>query len=182
MFGDNIINAGRMLNDIDISSLKEEYIRNVLDLISLLKFKTIVFDFDGTLTHFDYANDRLLPCKDNDINEYSKLHNIYENVKIPKTMQYILNELYEEDVYILTVTQENVEKGKNEAIKKFFPTIKEENVIHVRNSKEKLEKLKEIHDKHNREIIFVEDTAKTLLNVEETYDFVRGYHISSLIA
>ena len=103
--GDNILNMNRLINDINISDLKEEYVKNVFALISLLKFKTVVFDFDGTLTHFDYAKDRLLPCKENDLNEYSELNNIYENVKISLTMKYVLNELHDEDIYILTVTQ-----------------------------------------------------------------------------
>ena len=182
MFDERIIEAGRMINDISLEELKNDYIRNIFDLISLMKFKTVVFDFDGTLTKFKYNDNSLLPCRDDDLNEYSKLNNIYENVKIQKTMQYILNELYNEDVYILTVTQENVEKGKNEAINKYFSSINKVNVIHVRNSKEKMEKLQEIYNKHKKQIVFVEDTAKTLLNAEETYDFVIGYHISSLLS
>ena len=32
-----------------------------------------------------------------------------------------------------------------------------------------------------KDIVFIEDTAKTLLEAEERFDFVRGYHISSLL-
>ena len=41
--------------------------------------------------------------------------------------------------------------------------------------------LKELHTKYMKPIIFLEDTAKTLLDAEERFDFVQGYHISSLI-
>ena len=49
-----------------------DYIRNILNLISKLQFKVAVFDFDGTLTAFQYAEDRILPCDELDLKEYSK--------------------------------------------------------------------------------------------------------------
>ncbi len=128
---ENAIIAGRLENDIDINDLAEKYKRNVFDLISLLKFKTVVFDYDGTLTKFKYADKNLLPCLDDEINEYCEHNDMYSKAVSQETMQYILNELYDEEIYILTVSQSNVEKQKTRAILRAFPTIKPENIIHV---------------------------------------------------
>ena len=178
------IEAGRMQSDNEnINNLTEMFKRKVLDLISLCQFKTIVLDFDGTLTEFKYDTNKLLPCKDDNINEYFECNNFYKNCNILKTFQFIIEELAidTDNIYILTASQPNVKKHKLECIKKHFPIIKEENVIQVMNSNDKMEILKQIYNSTKRDILFVEDTAKTLLNAEEEYDFVKGYHISSLI-
>ena len=164
-----------------MEELKNSYEQKVLNLINLLKDKTIVFDFDGVMTEFKYASDRLLPCKDDNINEYHIDHNIYENAYMLETTKYVISKLDVSKIYILTVSQENVEKYKNEIILKTFPGIDLNKVIHVRNVDLKNEKLKRIYEETNKEIIFIEDTASTLLKAEEELPFVKGYHISSLL-
>ena len=39
----------------------------------------------------------------------------------------------------------------------------------------------DIHSKTQKNILFIEDNYKILLTVEENLNFVRGYHISSLL-
>lgn len=177
---DKYILAGRLINDISLEDLSNIYKRKVLDLISLLQFKTIVFDFDGTLTEFKYDNNRLLPCKDNELYEYSKNNNIYEDATILKRMKYILNELDTNNVYVLTVTVDTLRNKKLNFITKNFD-INPNHIIQVNDSNEKMNVLEELHKKTKKNIIFLEDTAKTLLNAEEKFNFVKGYHISSLI-
>lgn len=178
---DKYMQAGRVSNEIELDSFTEKYKRRIFDLITLLRNNVAVFDFDGTLTEAHYTQDRILPCRDDDIQEYCKTHNLYENVRIPETMQYIINGLDPEKVYILTVSQESVEQNKLEAIHKGFPTIKDSHVIQVPDSAFKMLALEIIKSKHNQNIVFVEDTLKTLLTAEETFDFVKGVHISSLL-
>jgi 5'(3')-deoxyribonucleotidase len=177
--------AGRIMEDYSpLDGLAELYKRKVLDLISLCKYKVVVFDFDGTLTEFKYDKDTLLPCKDDNINQYFESNNFYENCQVLKTMQFVLDILYPfgaDDAYILSVSQPNVCASKLERIKKDFPIFREENIYQVRTADEKLAVLKMLHEKHGRDIVFIEDTAKTLLNAEEKFSFVHGYHISSLI-
>ena len=99
-------------------------------------------------------------------------------------MQFILDILYPfgaDDAYILSVSQPNVCAPKLARIKKDFPIFNEENIYQVRNADEKMMVLKMLHEKHGKDIVFIEDTAKTLLNAEERFSFVHGYHISSLI-
>lgn len=175
------INAGRTVNDISIQDLAETYKRKVLDAISKLKYKIAVFDFDGTLTSFRYANEKLLPCKDAELHEYCKEHNLYDNATILRTMQYIINELDADDVYVLTSTVHTLRKNKDRCIHANFPTIASDHIIHTRGSDEKLEVLDSIYAEHKKPIVFVEDMYKTLLNAEENFDFVTSLHISNLL-
>ena len=178
---DRIIQAGRMQNDINLDDLTNIYKRKIFDAISYLNFKINVFDFDGTLTNFRYTNDTLLPCKDYELQSYCREHNLYENAEALKTMQYIINELDPNNIYVLTSTVPSLRENKNRFIYSNFPTIKKENIIHTNGADEKLEILKKIYEERQKQIIFVEDLYKTLLNAEEKYDFVRSLHISNLI-
>lgn len=177
--------AGRIQEDYSfLDGLANAYKRKVLNFISLCQFKTVVFDFDGTLVEFKYDNKHLLPCRDDEIDEYIINNNFYENCVALKTMQAVLDILFPfgaEDAYILSVSLPNVKEPKLNKIKELFPVFSEDNVLQVASPSEKIDALKRIYHKHGKEIVFVEDAAKTLLNAEEELDFVTGFHISSLI-
>lgn len=177
--------AGRMLVDYNIlNEFAETYKRKVLDLITLCHNKIVVFDFDGTMVEFKYAEKTLLPCRDDVINEYFIENNFYQDAKIIKTMKFVIEVLFPIDaseLYVLTVSQPNVCAPKEKRLKELFPDVYKENIFHVRNTESKMQVLKDLHEKHGKEIVFIEDTAKTLLEAEERFDFVRGYHISSLL-
>ena len=55
-----------------IDDILTEYKTNIQNFINLCKNKIVVFDFDGTLTKFKYASNRLLPCKQADIQKYAQ--------------------------------------------------------------------------------------------------------------
>ena len=177
--------AGRMLVDYSIlDEFAQVYKRKVLDLITLCLNKIVVFDFDGTLVNFKYDDKHLLPCKDDEINEWFKTNNFYNKAQLIKTMEFLIDVLCPIDAseaYILTVSQPNVVKPKTARIKEILPSIYQENIFHVLSTEDKMNVLKEIHEKHGKDIVFIEDTAKTLLIAEETFEFVTGYHISSLL-
>jgi hypothetical protein len=179
------VEEGRILEDYSpMDILVESYKRKVMELISLCKYKVVVFDFDGVLTEFKYAKDSLLPCRDDELNAWHENNDCYKDCQISKTMKFILDILYPfgtDEAYILSVSLPNVRGPKLERIKKEFPVFKEENIYQVENADAKMSVLQQIYDKHGKEIVFIEDTAKTLLNAEEAFPFVRGYHISSLI-
>lgn len=163
-------------------SLAKLYMSILAEFLKELKDKIVVFDFDGTMTHFyyDIPNHRLLPCRDDEVYEYSKTHNIYENARMLATMQYVFANLPIHNVYVLTRTETTLIEKKNDAILNNFNVLPE-NIYHVQEAHKKLDVLKAIHEKHNADIIFVEDTFKTILNAEEAMDFVHGIHISALI-
>ena len=166
----------------NLEELFEQYKRNINHFIELCKDKTVVFDFDGTLSRFQYAVDSLLPCKDADIEEYTRAGgNIYQNIYVLKTMKYIMPKLKSDDVLVLTSTVPALREIKNRIIAENF-NIAPEKIIHTNGSKEKLEVLKEIYAQRKKRILFVEDNYKILLDAEENTDFVRAYHISSLLA
>ncbi|MBQ8785681.1 MAG: hypothetical protein IJZ59_06560 [Alphaproteobacteria bacterium] len=161
--------------------LVEDYKNNIAKLISLCEGKTIVFDFDGVLTKFQYAENRMLPCRDDDVHDYTVSGgNIYQNVPIQKTLQYIISQLPKENIWVLTQTIPIMRNIKNEVIIKNFD-IPVERIIHSDSALHKLVFLKEIYAQTNKPILFVEDTVSTLLRAEEDMDYVQGFHISGLI-
>ena len=177
---DLIMNAGRVLNPIEINEILFDMKRNIFNLVSLLQYKIIVIDFDGTMCEFKYTNTgRLLPCKDSMIKYYTG--NLYENVRVLKAMQFVLYECDPIKMYVLTISQDSVKNDKTKMINSKFPMIRSENIIHVKSVEDKMLFLEELYEKYRKRIIFLEDTANTLIDAEERFDFVQGYHISSLI-
>ena len=73
---------------ITLTELTENYKKNINNLLDLLRNKVAVFDFDGTLTALQYTPDRILPCKDAELHEYSKKYNIYHNARTLDTVNY----------------------------------------------------------------------------------------------
>lgn len=158
-------------------------IKRINMILKMLIGKIVVFDFDGTMDEFYYNKETksLLPCKDKDVYEYSKTHNIYNDARMLESVKFIINNLNNKNVFVLTRTEETLIDKKNEVILKNF-NILPENIIHVQKAENKLEELSKLHDRFKTNIIFVEDTFKTILNAEETFKFVKGIHISSFIA
>ena len=160
------------------------YKNSVKDLINLCQDKIVVFDCDGTLTEFRYGNKHLLPCKDADLNEYILKDNFYSRAKFSVTMKYIIDVLFPEDaseLYVVTTSLPNVAPLKTKRLMQAFSQLKEENIYHTPANTEKTRALQEIYNKHQKEIIFIEDNADILLNVEEQLSFVTSYHISCLL-
>lgn len=177
---DKIMNAGIVLNPIEIDDVLFDMKRNIFNLVNLLQHKIVVVDFDGTMCEFKYTNTgRLLPCKDSEVKEYTG--NMYENVRALKAMQFVLHECNPTNMYVLTITQDNIKNDKTKMINSKFPIIRTENIIHVKSAEDKILFLEELYEKYKKRIIFLEDTTKTLIDAEERLDFVQGYHISSLI-
>ncbi len=167
---------------MELNELFLQYEKNMNDLIYLCRGKTIAFDFDGTLTRFQYDDYRMLPCRDDNIDEYTKSgRNIYKKIHILKTMKYIISQLNKEDIFIVTSTVPSLRNIKNKIIFEEFG-ISYEHIIHTDGSLKKINALIDIHNKEQKDILFIEDNYKILLTAEENLNFVRSYHISSLLA
>lgn len=184
MIYDKYISAGRLENDIALEEISQNLRRSVLDFITMCQYKVVAWDWDGTLTDFKYDEDRLLPYADDKLQEYGEMGgNLYdERLCLSKAMTYASNELNPDLQFIITKTVDSLKDKKKSAILSHFPYIKEENIFQVSSELEKMEVLQMLHERFNKKIIFVEDTAKTLLNAEERFDFVTGYHISNLLS
>ena len=163
-----------------LNKLAEMYIERVRMMVDGLKDRIVVFDFDGTMTEFRYAEESLLPCRDDEIYEYSKTHNIYENARMLETIKYVISQLKKENVFVLTRTELTLIDKKNECILANFD-IEKDNIFHVQDANNKLAVLRNLHKRFNENVVFVEDTFKTILNAEEAMPFVKGIHISSFI-
>jgi hypothetical protein len=165
-----------------LKELFSQYEENICDLINLCKGRTLAFDFDGTLTRFQYTKERMLPCSDEDIEEYTKLGgNIYKNIYVLKTMKYVMSQLNKDDVFIVTSTVPSLRETKNKLIFEHF-NIPCEHVIHTNGALKKIDALVDLYAKTGKDILFVEDNYKILLTAEENLNFVKSYHISSLLA
>lgn len=167
--------------------LAVNFIKLALNTVKYLRGNIVVFDFDGTMTEFRYAKTSLLPCKDAEIYEYSKTHNIYADARMLAMLQYIIERLDPNKVFVLTRTETTLIGKKNNCIYENFPSIKKENIYHVQLAEQKLDVLKSLLDKFGTDIVFVEDSFKTILNAEEAMPAMKGkpgvigLHTSSLI-
>ena len=164
----------------NIHELATQFAAHIDHIIECLKGRKVVFDFDGTMTEFHYAETSLLPCRDDEIFEYSKTNNIYANARMLKTIQYVIENLDPNDVFVLTRTETTLIEKKNEAILKNFQMIPE-HIYHVQDANNKLAVLRNLHKEYGTNIIFVEDTFKTILNAEEAMPYIKGIHISSFL-
>ena len=164
-----------------LENLFDEYKKNVEKFIELAKGKLTVFDFDGTLSQFQYTLNRMLPCLDKDVEQYTLAgYNMYENVHLLKTMQYIFSKIEHENIWILTQTVSALEKIKTDIVVQNFK-IPSDKVIHVKSSVQKLDILKTMHEKYQTPIVFIEDNAQILIRAEDELEGVKAYHISCLL-
>ena len=162
-----------------LQKIEEEFLENVEN-------KLYVFDWDGTLTEFKYGGKKLLPCRDDQVADYSrKGRNIYKNARVLECMKYLINKLPEKQVYILTRTELPLIDMKEKCIYKHYPFLEklEGHVIHVQDSNNKLNEIEKLHETTGKEVVFVEDTFKTILNAEELIPACmdENYHISSFL-
>lgn len=164
----------------NVNDLAAMFVDRINYITERLKGHKVVFDFDGTMTEFHYAEDSLLPCRDDEIFEYSKTNNIYADARMLATMQYVIANLDINDVYVLTRTETTLIDKKNEAILANFKMLPD-HIHHVQDANNKLAVLRNLHKEFGCNIIFVEDTFKTILNAEEAMPYVKGIHISSFL-
>lgn len=173
--------------DCNLEVLKEELINEIKSKIEYLNNKVVVFDLDGVLCKFKYTDansNNLLPFKDEISieNEYTKNNDLYEYAEPIKIMQYIISKLEKDNVYILSMTQDNVRKWKHNWIEKYYNVIKKENIIYTYTVDEKLDHLRKLKLKYpNKEIVFVEDRAETLIKVNDEELDIICIHISSFL-
>ncbi len=182
------------------------WVFNMLRIFRFLDGKVVVFDFDGTMTAFRYAAfaERLLPCLDSEVYEHSKHNNLYAGAYVPHKsselekvtpngehaarmlgcMQWLIEQLGPERVFVLTRTELTLIAKKNEAILSNF-NVRPDHIFHVQDANDKEKVLDAIMQRFQEDIWFVEDSFKTQLNAEEhsaTKQFrVHGINISEFL-
>ena len=92
-----------------------------------------------------------------------------------------MSQLNKDDVFIVTSTVPSLRETKNKLIFEHF-NIPCEHVIHTNGALKKIDALVDLYAKTGKDILFVEDNYKILLTAEENLNFVKSYHISSLLA
>ena len=183
---DRFLQTGRILyEEDDMILIKELVEKKIKEKIENLKDKITIWDIDGTLCKFHYTGDdsrELLPCNDDDLKTFLKTHNMYNNARPLKIMQYIVNSLNPDLVYTLSTSIELAKLQKDEWLKTFYPKIKKENIFYSSSDGEKLIILEQLLlANKDKQLVFIEDTAKTLLNVEEKFKDIELQHILSFM-
>ena len=183
---DLVLNAGRLLDTdgIEVYSLKELDLKSRLDsVIEMMQGYYVVFDIDGTLCRFKYTSkdsDSLLPCKDKDLNSYlSYENNMYKYAEPILTMQYVVSKLDPDMLGTLSTAVPMAVLLKREWLPNYYPRIKKSNYMWSNSDFEKLRYLQELSKKYK--VLFIDDSYKTLLYVEERDKSIKLMHTSEFL-
>lgn len=160
---------------------------NVKQIVNVLKNNKCFFDIDGTLCVCRFIKDEKEYCsiinKDFDFLGACILGEPYKDAKPTTIMQEVIEELDPDNIYTLgrsNGTPENVHKI--EFLHKFYPKIKDENMIFVNSAEAKCLYLTHLKTKLKTDnLILIEDDYNTILMAENTYD-LKCYHISSFLS
>lgn len=157
--------------------------------LEFLKDKYVFVDFDGTLCEYRYFGH----VSGKTINPNSKafggqtlnelLFESYDDVRPLKTMQNLLKPLDPNKIYVLgAIITYNEIKTKVHWLKKYYPFIKQENLIFVADLDIKTDVLKEYSKKLDvnlKDIVFIDDKLDAVRSAEE--NGISAYHITSFI-
>ena len=183
---DLVLNAGRLLDTdgVEVYSLKELDLKSRLDsIIEMMQGYFVVFDIDGTLCRFKYTSkdsDSLLPCKDKDLNSYlSYDNNMYKYAEPILTMQYVVSKLDPDMMGTLSTAVPTAVLLKREWLPNYYPNIKKSNYMWSDSDFDKLRHLQELSKKYK--VLFVDDSYKTLLYVEERDKSIKLMHTSEFL-
>ena len=153
-------------------------------MLEKLKNKYVFLDIDGTLSEYRF-NDHVSGQNDCGGQTHEELFfgDVFISNRPLKTMMNLVNELNPEKVYTLGafITNHEIEE-KHAWLKKYYPSIKKENIIFVSNSPLKVIALELYAKKLNikkDDIVFVDDSHATIRAVEEA-GFI-SYHITSFM-
>jgi 5'(3')-deoxyribonucleotidase len=176
---------GRMLYEDDMMEVMSQLKAKISEKVVDFQNKIVIFDIDGTLCEFKYTkkdSTKLLPCRDDQLSEYLKSYDMYDNAEPIRIMQYIIRQCDPESIYTLSTSTEPAKIQKNAWLRKYYPYIKKDHIFYTANDSEKLDVIRKLMlDYPNKQIVFVEDTARTLLNVQEKYPQILVQHTSSFI-
>ena len=153
-------------------------------MLSKLKGKYVFLDLDGTLSEYRF-NDHISGNNGFAGQTWEELFfgDVFVSNRPLKTMMKLVESLDSEKVFILgAITTSHEMDEKYEWLKKYYPTIKRENIIFVSNSSYKLVAL-ELYAKRlnvkKKDIVFIDDKHTTLREVEEA-GFI-AYHTTSFM-
>ena len=154
-------------------------------MIEKLKDKYVFFDVDGTLSEYRY-NDHVSGKNGYEAGQtWEELFfgNVFINNRPLKTMVNLINQLEPEKVFVLgAITTSHEIDEKYEWFRKYYPTIKRENIIFVAESSLKLIALEQYAKKLNvskEDIVFIDDKHETIRQTEEAG--FKSYHVTSFV-
>lgn len=139
----------------------------------------VVFDVDGVLAAYEFGELCHNQCTDGEWEDFVKQNRPYDRAKAIPQIKKFIKDKGVKNVYTCSVSAPFEEENKKNFIIREY-NISEENIIFVRDSKDKLLFLRELAKKGNPEekIALVEDTVSTLNSIFDQSDFIT-VHVSS---
>lgn len=161
-----------------------DYVRKIVEN---LKDKKCFFDFDGTLCECRFMKAMGEGCsfvnKDCNFLELCIIEDPYKDARPVGIMKEVLENLNPENIYVLgrtNGTPENIHKIN--FLHKYFPMIKDENMIFVNSAEAKCVYINQLRWLcGTNDLILIEDDYNTILMAENNYS-INCYHVSSFMS
>ena len=166
---------------ITVNVTDNELRRRLDKLAEQMEDYLVVFGIDGTLCRFKYTGeDSLLPCNNEDLSKYlSYASNMYAYAEPIKSMQYLVNKLDPSKVMTLSTAVPMAVLLKIDWLEKYYPNILPSNTLWTKYDEDKLKVLQKL-SKDNK-VLFIDDSYKTLLFIEENDKSIKLMHTSMFI-
>jgi hypothetical protein len=166
---------------ITVNVTDNELRRRLDKLAEQMEDYLVVFDIDGTLCRFKYTGeDLLLPCNNEDLGKYlSYANNMYTYAEPIKSMQYLINKLDPSKVMTLSTAVPMAVLLKVDWLEKYYPSVLPSNTLWTKCDEDKLKVLQKL-SKDNK-VLFIDDSYKTLLFIEENDKSIKLMHTSMFI-
>lgn len=158
----------------------------MLDMVEKLKDKYVFFDVDGTLAEYRY-NDLVYASRRPELGcqtlENFLFSNYFYKARPLRTMQKIVSILDSNKIFVLgSIVTNNEIHQKYRWLNKYYPNIKQENIIFISATILKPDVMLEYAKHYNiklEDIVFVDDRLDVLRKAEEMG--ITVYHPSSFM-
>jgi len=144
----------------------------------------LIFDIDGVLAPYEYGDTNHNACKDEDWENYIACNNVYETVRSIKTIQEFVMNKDSSKIYVCSVAASyEVELKKQFVVQNY--SILEDHIYFVKSKKEKLDLMNYIKEQYHpdledKALILIDDTVKTLTDIQENSNY-STMHVSSFL-
>lgn len=144
----------------------------------------LVFDVDGVLAPFEYGVHCHNACLDSKWDTYIQTHDVYGNTRPVRVLQELIRKKDPGRIFVCSQANVVEKPGKKKFVTDHYGVL-ENHIYFVRESLDKLECLREIHQTwfpqlRQEQIVLIDDTVKILNHVQENSQYAT-VHVSSFL-